>query len=286
MIPVISRRVGLRSNPSKPGCTKLTGWVGLPVNNPLWQPKRVEDIPILWYQFLLNPIWYVITTILLTILVFHLRFLWWSVSVVALAWGLWIMWRLFKVDPTEVNDLEELKAYLEQMQLYKSGINQMLKNDSIKSNPAHRQQLAAQVTAWTEIIQNLIQHLTSLYRDNIIQHDNVTVPEAIKVLAAQLARETDIVIRTQLESALATRGNQLASLKMLQDNLRRAEIQIENTLSLLGTIYSQLLISQSTEYVVDYNRLLIDVTEEVYRLQDQLEALREVREAYRGRGAN
>ena len=59
--------------------------------------------------------------------------------------------------------------------------------------------------------------------------------------------------------------------------MKRAEIKIENTISALGTIYSQILTSKSTDYVADYGRLSEKVDEEVHTLQDHLEALEEVK---------
>jgi hypothetical protein len=106
------------------------------------------------------------------------------------------------------------------------------------------------------------------------------VPRAIETLEAQLAHEVNPAIRVQLERTLVNRKNQLASLGLLQNNIKRAEIQLESTLSLLGTIYSQILIGQSTNHVADYGRLSVDVDEEVRRLQDQLEALWEVKGTY------
>jgi hypothetical protein len=107
------------------------------------------------------------------------------------------------------------------------------------------------------------------------------VPKAIEVLEAQLAYEVDPAICAQLERTLSNRKNQLASLQLLQSTITKAEIQMESTLSLLGTLYSQLLISQSTNHVADYGRLSSDVDEEVRRLQDQLEALWEVKGEFR-----
>jgi hypothetical protein len=69
----------------------------------------------------------------------------------------------------------------------------------------------------------------------------------------------------------------LVALETLQNTIKRAEIQIESTVSRLGTIYSQLLTSQSTSQVADYSRLAENVDEEVQVLQEQLEALREVK---------
>jgi hypothetical protein len=126
----------------------------------------------------------------------------------------------------------------------------------------------------------LIQHIASFRRDDLIRHDVIAVPEAIAGLKAQLAQETNPDIRAQLERALINRKNQLASLKLLESTIKKAELQIESALSLLGTMYSQIMIGQSTNQVADYGRLSLDVDEEIRRLQDQLEALWEVKGGY------
>ncbi|MCK6630197.1 MAG: hypothetical protein L6R45_34100 [Anaerolineae bacterium] len=96
-------------------------------------------------------------------------------------------------------------------------------------------------------------------------------------LETQLTQENDPQVRGQLERTLTNRRNQLASLERLQNTMKRAEIQIESTLSALGTIYSQLLTGESTDHVADYSRLSAEVDEEVRLLQDRLEALEEVK---------
>ena len=50
--------------------------------------------------------------------------------------------------------------------------------------------------------------------------------------------------------------------------MERAEMQIESTVSMLGTIYSQILTGQSTSHVADYGHLSADVDEEVRVLQE------------------
>jgi hypothetical protein len=139
------------------------------------------------------------------------------------------------------------------------------------------QQLGLQIEHWTNAIQDLVQRIDSLQQDKLIRRDIKVVPAAIADLEARLNREADAPIRAQLERTLANRRKQLASLEQLQNTIKRAEIQIESTLSLLGTIYSQILTGQSTSHVADTSRLSADVDEEVRLLQDQLEALREVK---------
>ena len=65
--------------------------------------------------------------------------------------------------------------------------------------------------------------------------------------------------------------------EQLQAITGRAEIQVETTVAVLGTIYSKLLANESTFRVADYGRLLDDVDEELHCLQDHLEALKEVK---------
>ena len=243
--------------------------------------NALENINPRWRKFLQNPDWYVSTIIVLTGLVLYIRFLWWLAGAVALVWGIWLVWQVFAgEDRAEVSNEEQPKIYLYQAQLYKVEINQVLKATSNKSNAAHRQHLTTQIDIWAEAIQDLVQRIATLRQDDLIDQDMAIVPNAIASLEAQLADETDTATRIQLERTLINRQNQLASLELLQSTIKQAEIQIENTLSLLGTIYSQLLTSQSTNHVANYDRLSADIDEEVGRLQDQLEALREVKGDY------
>ncbi|HQX76357.1 MAG TPA: hypothetical protein PL074_08590, partial [Thermoflexales bacterium] len=56
-----------------------------------------------------------------------------------------------------------------------------------------------------------------------------------------------------------------------------AEIQLESTVSSLGTIYSQALAGQSATAIADYAHLSQDVDEQVRVLDDQLQSIEEVR---------
>jgi hypothetical protein len=196
---------------------------------------------------------------------------------VALGGGIWLAWQQFKVDQEEVDDQARLDGYLKQALAYKDQIDQAVKAATRSSNRTHLQQLGAQIDTWTETIEDLIERIRKLRQDELIRRDVKAVPAAIADLETRLAHESDPAIRAQLERTLLNRRKQLASLEQLQNTVKRAEIQIESTLSLLGTIYSQILTGQSTSHVADTSRLSADVDEEVRLLQDQLEALREVK---------
>ncbi len=235
-----------------------------------------------WRRFWQNLIWFVATVVALILL---LRFLRSPVVLVAL-WGVGVVWGgllayklsqiLFGADQLAAGD-ERSRIYLDQAVDYKAKIKKAVKSTSDSAGHVDPGQLTDQIDGLTGAIEALVDRIGSLRRNEVIRRDLQAVPQAIKDLEARLASESDATISAQLERTLANRQKQLESLKTLQNTIKRAEIQIESTLSQLGTIYSQLLTGQSTSHVADYNRLSADVDEEVRLLQDHLEALREVK---------
>jgi hypothetical protein len=228
-------------------------------------------------ELLQNPLWYVVIVAGLAGLTYFLGFLWWLTLLVAAGWGLWLLWLFFAPGEAGPNREEPLAVYLAQAQLYRGKITQLLQAAPTENSYDHRQQLAAQVERWTGAIQALVERIAGLRQHTLLQNDLAAVPQAIAALTTQLAAQADPELRRQLHHTLASRQNQLAALELLQNTITQAEIQLENTIALLGTIYSQLLTSQSTHHVADYGRFLAEIDEEMHCLQDRLEALREVK---------
>ena len=229
-----------------------------------------------WRGFLYSPLWYVIAVSGLAGLTVYFH-LWWGLTGgVALVWGLWLVWQSFKQGEARSDDEEQLQTWLNRARYYQAQINQALKLSSSKS-ALYEQSLAEQVNTWVEVIEDLAQRLAVLRQDDLIRRELAAAPQAIASLETQLAGATDEVLRAHLEQALTHRRTQLAWLKGLQDTMSQTEIQIENTLALLSTIYSQILTGQSVKQVVAGGRMLTGLDEEVHRLQDRLEALREVK---------
>ncbi len=243
--------------------------------------KIRENFGPRWLGFLSNPLWYVAAIAGLAGLTAYLNVWWWLTGAAALVWGGWLVWHIFSEKSSHVDGEEQLQAWLDQALRYKTQINQALKLASNRNTALYRPSLIAQVDAWTAVIQELVERLAILRHDDLIRRELATVPQAIAALEAQLADAADGALRAQLEQALANRRNQLASLRQLQSTMQQAEIQIENTFSLLSSIYSQILTGQSISHGADCGRFLADLDEEVHRLQDHLEALREVKGGYR-----
>ncbi|HQV29756.1 MAG TPA: hypothetical protein PLG23_15245 [Thermoflexales bacterium] len=168
---------------------------------------------------------------------------------------------------------EGLAAQLAQARTYQKAVN-----DLARGAPGGRlTELSAQFDAWVKSVEQMSGRIQGYKENPVIQQDLSSVPTSIKRLEGQLASETDARVRAQLEAALESRRNQLGALEKLGGTMRQAELQLENTVAALGTIYSQALAGQSTNQVAGYADLAGDMNERVRVLQDQIEALEEVK---------
>ncbi len=166
--------------------------------------------------------------------------------------------------------LAQAQAYKRQIDAMVNATNEPLRKDRLR-------ELSDQVAVWVREVEAMSRRIEELRRNEVIQSDLQDVPQAIKKLTAQLANETDPNVRASIERTLAARADQMQSLRKLQSLVRQAEVQLESTIAALGTIYSQALAMQSTDRVADYTHLSAEVEEQSRMLQDQLEALEEVK---------
>ncbi len=166
---------------------------------------------------------------------------------------------------------------LHSARLYKRRIDELM---NATGDPVRRdklRELADKVDIWVKEVEAMSRRVEEFKRNEVIQSDLVNVPQAIETLRAQLETETEPRVRASIERALAARTEQMQSLQKVQSLIRQAEVQLENTIAALGTIYSQALAMQSTDRAADYSHLSAEVDEQSRMLKDQLEALEEVK---------
>lgn len=170
-----------------------------------------------------------------------------------------------------------LQAHVDRALAYQAEVDSLARKAPNAMETERMRELAGHMQAWTGAIIELARRVDGFQQNKLISRDLKEVPPSIAGLEAKLAAETNPVILTELERTLANRRKQLASLEKLQQTIEWAEIKIESTLSLLGTMYSQILAGQSKDHVAGYRRMMGDIDEEVAVLQDHLEALEEVK---------
>lgn len=135
---------------------------------------------------------------------------------------------------------------------------------------------ADEVVDWVEMIYRLAGRIDTYRQDQIIARDMNTVPRTIHQLRRRLAEEDDSSVQEQLRQTIADREQQLANLEKLHNTMESAELQLERTLSALGTVYSQLLmVGSRSETGNRAERLQSEISEQVHQLQDLVEAMEE-----------
>jgi hypothetical protein len=143
----------------------------------------------------------------------------------------------------------------------------------------HLQEDARRITEWVANVFGLAKRLDAYENDEIIKRDMTSVQSAIKEFEARLNREDDETVREQMREAIRSKETQRDNLQRLQNTMEKAEFQLENTLSAMGTVYAQLQLIGAKD--VDSSRarnLREDIAHQVAALQDIVEAMDEVYE--------
>ena len=138
-------------------------------------------------------------------------------------------------------------------------------------------QTVDEVDDWISQMYELALHIDSFEENELVERDRRMVPQKLEQARTALEREKDPAIRNDLEQQLRVLEQQLANLQATANSAKRAEIQLESTLSSLGTIYAQMSLMGTKE--VDSaraQRLRLEIQDEVAGLQDTIEAMDEV----------
>lgn len=176
------------------------------------------------------------------------------------------------------NDIKNLRARhrLQQALEYVENIQRL----GAQRGGAMRTQIEATVSdvhEWLEQIYKIARRIDLYEENSLINRDRARVPDELKLLHQRLANETDERVKEELQETIRLRETQLSNLRALEINIKRADIQLDNTLAALGTIYAQVQLIDSKE--VDgrrTTRLRQEIHDEVLSLKDTIEALDDV----------
>jgi hypothetical protein len=143
----------------------------------------------------------------------------------------------------------------------------------------HLLDVANEIEHWIKNVYEIAARLDKYRSNPVIHQDLQAVPTRIDNLEGELARTRDPEVRTQIEATLQNKRTQLDHLRRLQSAMQRAELQLESTLSALGTVYSQTLLVDAKDMDSGRaKRLRQDIAGQVDELQDLLTTMDEVYE--------
>jgi hypothetical protein len=144
-----------------------------------------------------------------------------------------------------------------------------------------RQQLnttVSQVNDWIARMYDIAQHIDSFETNELVERDIRMVPQQIEKVKTRIDRESDERVKQDLERQLKQLELQRMNLEQTKNTVKRAEIQLESTLSSLGTVYAQMSLL-GTKGSVDSgqgHRIGLEIQDEVNSLQDTIDAMDEI----------
>lgn len=138
-------------------------------------------------------------------------------------------------------------------------------------------QTVTDLNEWIGHMYNLAQHIDAFEENDLVERDRRQVPQQIEKVQDRLKREKDEGVKRELELQLKQLYQQRDNLEATASSVKRADIQLDSTLSSLGTIYAQMSLLGAKD--VDSGRaqrLREEIQDEVLSLQDTIAAMDEV----------
>jgi hypothetical protein len=133
----------------------------------------------------------------------------------------------------------------------------------------HLVEMARGLDDWIAQVYRLSQGLDAYGHDAIIARDMQTVPRELAEFNTRLTREKGDAVRIELEKTIAIKQSQWDTLKNLRDTMTKAQLQLENTLSTMSTVYTQIVLLGAKDVNSGRaQRLQADMAEQIRALKD------------------
>jgi hypothetical protein len=136
---------------------------------------------------------------------------------------------------------------------------------------------ANQLNDWIRNIYRLAIRLDTYLRDALLQQEQNNVPQELEALQARRGSEENPAVLKQLEEVLQGKEKQWQTLKALETRMKQAGLSLEQTLTALATIDSQVqLIDAEDVRSGRSERMREDIREQILRLDDLVSSINEV----------
>lgn len=184
-----------------------------------------------------------------------------------------------RYDPREIKT-RRYREKVEEALVYREQIDQVVASTPAGALRDHLYASMAGIADWMGHIFSISQRLDAYQRDRLLQRDTREVPKSLNDLRRSLANEDDPQVAVQLESTIKARQNQMSTLQALRTNMEQAELKLDETISSLGTVYSQFQRVRAEKMSRNRARQLSgQIDSQVQRLQDILDSMEQTRGA-------
>lgn len=189
-----------------------------------------------------------------------------------------VLLKLFQeqFDPREIND-KELRQSIENALEYQRRIEVLIRRQSPGVMRDRLEDTANQISQWIANIYQLALRLDAYRADDLLARERQALPKEIEQLTNQRRLESDADVQAQLDSVLEGKAKHWQTLRALDARMKQASLQMEQSLTALATIYSQVqLVDAQSVASGRAERLQADIQEQVARLNDLVNSINEV----------
>ncbi|MBX2999434.1 MAG: hypothetical protein KF893_13040 [Caldilineaceae bacterium] len=188
-------------------------------------------------------------------------------------------------NPRQIHD-EKLRQEVNRGMEYQRRIEQAIQQQRAGLMRDRLENTAGQLSDWLSNVFQLALRLDAYKQDTLLRRERQNVPEEIKQLEERIKAERNPETRQQIEQVLDGKRKQLEALQALDARMRQAQLQMDQSLTALATIYSQVRLIDAQDVASGKaERLSADIQEQVNRLNDLVASINEVYN-YRTEGLN
>lgn len=179
-------------------------------------------------------------------------------------------------NPREIKD-RDLRQEVETGLEYQRRIEAQIRKQRAGVMRDRLEDTAGQISEWVATIFRLAQRLDAFRGDQLLERERQAVPKEVESLTARRKLEGNPAVQQQLDDVLDGKRKQWVALRALDARMKQAQLQLDQSLTALATIYSQVQLVDATD--VDSGRaerLRTDIKEQVDRLNDLVSSINEV----------
>jgi hypothetical protein len=179
-------------------------------------------------------------------------------------------------NPRTIAD-KELRAKVEAALEYQRRIETQVRQQGSGLIRDRLNDTAGQITAWLSSIYEIARRLDTYRRDDLLERERTSLPKEIDALLAQSRNERNPKMQEQLEGVITGKREHWQSIRDLDGRMKEAALQLDQSVTALATIYSQVqLIDAQSVGSGRTERLQADIREQVARLNDLVSSINDV----------
>lgn len=176
----------------------------------------------------------------------------------------------------EVRD-EKLRQDVEKGMEYQRRIEQLIQSQRPGILRDRLEDTAGQLTDWVANIFALAKRLDAYKQDSLLARERSAVPKELETMEARLKLEGNEQIRDQMAQVVESKRTQLEALQALHNRMHQAQLQMDQSLTALATVYSQVRLVDAQDIASGQTeRLRADIQEQVNRLNDLVASINDV----------